>query len=237
MFRALLFSFRDLIYPPICLHCFQPTESGSSHLCRCCLEVLTMIDAAERCPDCFSFEGSALGNVCAECRLKPSLFAGRAAAFDYIGPAASLLRQFKYGNQIYLATGLAAFMVAQFAALQWPMPDYIVPMPITFMHRLERGYNQSLLLAEGVAKMLGCPWVQAIKRKSGEYSQAGLGRKQRMELTAASFSLVAGKLPLESTVLLIDDVMTTGSTLSCCAEILQEACPKTIYALTFCRAL
>ena len=73
----------------------------------------------------------------------PSQFHCIAAAFDYVGPAASLVKKLKYGNQPYLVKGMAGYLVAQFNELQWPFPDAIIPVPLSFSHWLERGYNQS----------------------------------------------------------------------------------------------
>jgi competence protein ComFC len=173
---------------------------------------------------------------CPRCREKP--FLGHfAAAFDYVGPAATLVKKLKYSNQPYLAQGIAAYLVAQFLELHWPMPDLIIPVPLTFTHWINRGYNQSQLLAEEVAKILNRPIQAAIIRESGDFSQAGLSRQQRLALTGESFRLRKHQNLSDKTLLLIDDVMTTGSTLNKCAEALVEQCPTAIYGLTVCRAI
>jgi predicted amidophosphoribosyltransferase len=77
----------------------------------------------------------------------------------------------------------------------------------------------------------------ALIRKSGDYSQAGMDRKQRKTLTRDTLLLKKGHDLRDKRILLIDDVMTTGSTLQRCAEVLYEGCPAEVYALTFCRAI
>lgn len=235
--RKLYKSLCDLVFPPLCLYCSQVITGDSKIFCIDCLNLLELIDPAIRCPYCFSMDFSPERKVCGACRTKTHALSGIAAAFDYVGPAACLVRSLKYADQSYLAKGAGAFMAAQLTRLEWPLPDVIVPVPIAFTHLLERGYNQSLLLAESVSEVLGCPVQEVLGRKSGDYSQAGLGRKQRMRLEGGAFVLKKGCLLQDKIVLLIDDVMTTGSTLTRCAEVLHAECPKSIYALTVCRAI
>jgi ComF family protein len=136
----------------------------------------------------------------------------------------------------YLATGAGAYMAGQFLRLEWSMPDYIIPVPITRMHKWERGYNQSLLLAESMANLLSRPVLEALSRSSGDYSQAGLSRKQREQLQGQAFRLSVDISLENKNLLLVDDVMTTGTTMHRCTETLLTACPASVYGLAFCRA-
>jgi ComF family protein len=162
-----------------------------------------------------------------------------AAAFDYEGPAASLVKGLKYGSLDYLAIGMGAFMAAQYIAMEWPWPDYIIPVPLSSMHLLGRGYNQSALLAASLGHLLQRPVLEVLGRYSGDYSQAGLLRQQRLALNSQCFALRPGfcdKLAGKN-LLLVDDVITTGTTLTCCAEVLRKELPATMYAIAFCRAM
>lgn len=190
-----------------------------------------------RCLVCFTEMEGGSGKVCKRCRVNPSFVASMAAAFEYEGPAASLVKHFKYGGQTYLAEGAAAYLAMQFIALQWPFPDFIIPVPMALSRYWVRGYNQSALLAQELSKILQRPCIEFLKRKSGDYSQAGLNYAQRLSLSGESFSLRRGELLEDKTLLLIDDVLTTGSTLRKCGEVLAEACPRKIYGLTLCYSL
>jgi ComF family protein len=175
---------------------------------------------------------------CSECLHYPSLYCRTAAAFDYEGPAAALVTSLKYANQPYLAKGMAAFLMTQFDRLQWPLPDALIPVPLSFTHWLERGYNQSTLLAEEMGRLLQCPVWHALKRQSGDFSQAALTLEQRKALDGKHFQHHSTYSALQGKVLLvIDDVMTSGSTLQRCAEVLHTGNPAALYALTFCRTL
>lgn len=230
-------SFLHLIYPPLCLHCSQTLPNGDHPLCQSCLSLMEMIDPTERCPLCFSADFQIERRICPECFRQIQFLDGIGAVFDYVGPAATLIKKMKYGDMPYLKTGLGAYLAAQFFRMEWPMPDIIVPVPMAFTHLLERGYNQSTLLAEGISSLIDRPMLEVLKRKSGDYSQAGLSRKQRMDLNGETILCKKGFDLQDKIVLLIDDVMTTGSTLRRCAEVLQNEMPKNTYALVLCRAL
>jgi len=234
--KEVIHSFLSLLYPPLCLHCKEALYKNQNHLCRECFSLLDLIDPEERCPYCFSQDYLPAKRICSNCRRAGPLFDRMGAAFNYEGPAASLVRCMKYADQPYFAKGMAAFMVRQFVRLGWPLPDLIIPMPIALMHWLSRGYNQSALLAEEISHMLERPWSNILKRRSGDYSQAALSKLKRLELTHHSFEMQGNVDIADKTVLLIDDVMTTGTTLRCCAETLMQGCPAKLYALVFCRA-
>jgi ComF family protein len=159
------------------------------------------------------------------------------AAFDYLGPAATLIKKLKYGNQPHLAAGAAAFLVAQLDRLEWPLPHAIVPVPLSLTHWIDRGYNQSQLIAEKMSEFLNVPVLNVLKRYSGDYSQAGLSLSQRRELEGKSFKLKNSFPIRDKTLLVIDDVMTSGSTLRKCGEALLEGYPGDLYGLAFCRAV
>lgn len=237
LIKSLSESFLHLAFPSLCLHCQVTTEVAGSIFCHSCVQQLELLDPTEHCPYCFSAFYDRDAVDCAACRQKALFLHHRAAAFPYEGPAASLIKALKYGGQIYLATGMAAYLSAQFIRLGWPVPDGIVPVPIAFNHWLTRGFNQSRLLAEAVGKMIGCPVRPLLSRKSGDYSQAGLNYQQRMTLDGGRIFLKNEQGLQGATWLILDDVMTTGSTLDACAKALLKGKPKALYGLTFCQAI
>lgn len=233
--QRVMLSFKNLIYPPLCLHCHSELSSKEPFLCGTCLQLLELINPLERCRFCFG--STTVQPACQACRAKECVFSSLAAAFEYVGPAATLVKQFKYAGEHYLSDGMAAFLVAQWMQLGWPLPDIIMPIPISYMHYLQRGYNQSALLAQGISAMLDVPVLELLSRKNRGYSQAGLNQTQRKQLSREAFCLKQPSLLSDKTILLIDDVMTTSTTLTRAAESLREAIPKAIYALTFCSAV
>src|SRR5438128_1289819 len=107
-------SFLHLLFPPICLHCNKMLGQAKHILCEDCLPLLELIDPIERCPYCFSSTYCPEQRVCEECQKRAPVLDRIAAAFDYVGPAATMLKQLKYGNQKHLARGCSSYMAAQF---------------------------------------------------------------------------------------------------------------------------
>ena len=201
-----------------------------------CAAQLDLIDPQERCPYCFSADYDPKQRVCYPCYVEAPVFKRCAAAFDYQGPAASLVLKMKYANQPYLAKGAGAYLAIQHMNLHWPKPDLIVPVPLTLVHRISRGYNQSLLLAESLGNILKCPVQEVLCRRWLDYSQAGMSKAQRLKLEPDSFSLKKRIDIRDKVILLVDDVMTSGRTLNCCAETLYTGFPKAVYGLSLCKA-
>lgn len=231
-------SLLNLLYPPHCLHCTESLESVDQLICANCSSLMELLNPIEYCNQCFSNICLLDDGICKLCHHKKQLIKRSASCFEYVGPAASIIKKFKYANNPQLARGIAAFMAAQFVLLDWPKPDLIAPVPITLTHWFERGYNQSALIAEHLGELIDAPVEELLVRSSGDFSQAGLNREQRQQLKAVSFKLKPSREKLyDKTLLLVDDVYTTGSTLECCASALSGGFPSQIYALTFCRAM
>lgn len=225
-----------LLYPPLCLHCSYPLKDNNL-FCPPCQELMAPIDPSSRCPYCFSHEFDPhQEDCCAKCKKNSLEIDKMASVFDYEGPPATLVKYLKYGSLPYLSSGMGAYLAAQYFKLEWPLPDLIVPMPISRLRKWERGFNQSELMAQALSFYLQRPVKMLLKRRSGDFSQAGMNKEQREDLSADVFSFMEGIDIKDKSLLLIDDVMTTGSSLKCCAEKLRSQYPSSIFALTFCRA-
>ncbi len=226
----------DLVYPPLCLHCSERAQGRGQLLCTSCVELLELLDPQQRCRTCFVELENSRDGVCSLCRRQRPPFTAAGAAFAYVGPAAALVKRLKYGGQRHLAATAAAFLVAQIDQLGWALPDLIVPVPVPSVRRFFRGYNQSLLIARELASLLQCDAAETLRRSNGEFSQAGLTPEQRRMLVTRCYKLRDPERIQDKRILLVDDVMTTGTTLNRCGQTLIQAMPKEIYALSFCRA-
>ncbi|NGX58409.1 MAG: hypothetical protein K940chlam3_01316, partial [Chlamydiae bacterium] len=224
--KLLVTSFISALYPPLCLHCQEGLLHPDCQLCELCLSLIEFLDPHERCPRCFSLDYSIKLKKCMGCREAAHPFSGIGAAFDYVGPAATLVKKVKYGGQAFLAKTLAAYLVAQFSRLNWPMPDIVIPVPIAFDRMIQRGYNQSELISQKFASLLDCPCENHLERLFGDYSQVGLSHHQRKQLGSARFRLKRNVRIKDQTVLVIDDVTTTGKTLEQCGRALLGGYPK-----------
>lgn len=237
LFNELKNSLLHVAFPSSCIACKAMLPPGPLVLCDMCSYSLELISLDERCPTCLSPLPEILSHPCQECILYTSPIYAMGAAFDYKPPASSLVKALKYGNCPFLAKGMAAFLLAQFERLQWPMPDALIPVPLSLTRWLERGYNQSALLAEELGSYLKRPVWKVLKRKSGDFSQAAQSLEQRKSLDGKSFHLNPSFSLQGKILLLIDDVMTTGTTLKRCAELIAKEEPAALYALTFCHTM
>ncbi len=229
-------SFISLVYPPICIHCDAPLSDPSSLFCNSCGELITLLNHENRCPRCFSSDYSIATKRCRNCYENGIIFHGCASALEYIGPATTLVKNLKYSSQPYLADGAGAYMAAQFLSLDWPIPDIIVPVPLSLTHKFQRGYNQAYLLAKAFSSIIPCHICNTLTRRCDSYSQTNLSQQQRKVMGSHDIIVKKGSLITDKTILIIDDVTTTGTTLRRCAEAIAEYYPRKIYALTLCHA-
>jgi len=113
--------------------------------------------------------------------------------------------------------------------------DAVVPMPLHWRRRFQRGFNQAAALANGVARRRRIPLLNAVRRIRATRSQTGLTNARRRENVRGAFRAGRGR-PLEGLrILLVDDVMTTGATGSACAAALKRAGAKSVTLLTLAR--
>lgn len=226
-------SLLSLIFPPYCLHCKAKVNNLNLKICQNCVNDLIFLNKDEHCPRCFAFKEVYVLCKCAE---KHQEVDAVAAVFDYSGVASSLIRNFKYNQNISLAKSIAAWMYYQYIQLGWPPLDFIIPMPISSVRLFFRGYNQSLLIALELEKLLQIPVITKIKKRNGTFSQAKLKSDQRNRLNSNNFRCDYLPEVFNKKIMIIDDVMTTGTTVEACAEaIRRENMPEAIYALTFCK--
>lgn len=219
----------QFFFPPLCLHCQEIGKDGRL-FCNGCAGYFELIDSSTRCPYCFMENEKKA--PCIECVQGKRWQVRMASALDYFGPVASFVKNLKNGKLPYLAKTGAAFMVAQYVRLNWPMPDLIVPVPRK--HVFQR-MNHAELLAHELSRAFSAKSLNLIKRKAGDFSQAKLSKSQRENALFSSFSLKK-EMELDGKVLLlVDDVLTTGTTLRRCAEVLKTTYPKHLFALTLAR--
>lgn len=224
------------VFAPECLECRALLRNDERGFCSSCSTLFEILPKEHHCRHCFKEIGITTHRICSDCRFMDQPLTQIAAACTYQGPAATMVRKMKYGNLPWLSKSAAAFMAIQWVTLDWPMPDYIIPVPCHWIRRWDRGYNQAELIAVELGKILGVPVALNLKRRVGGFSQAGLSREERLQLKHECFYM-RGKPNLEDkTVLLVDDVMTTGTTMKICAEVINSQFTKDIYGLSFCRA-
>ena len=151
----------------------------------------------------------------------------RAAALFYYSPKsqqARIVHTLKYGGRDDVAEHLGAMMARQFMIDDFFVGiDVIVPVPITRRRRWQRGYNQSECIARGISEVTGIPVVKdALCRKTFARSQTQLNVYERQDNVSDAFLLRNGSSLAGKHVLLVDDIITTGSTIKACAQQLTS---------------
>lgn len=172
--------------------------------------------------------------VCPLCRLGANRFDAAYAYGEYAGTLRKLIHLFKYDGVRSLAGDFSSM-------LRRALPrdedfDVIVPMPLHWYKRWQRGFNQAALMARGVAGRTGLPLVEAVRKTKKTDVQAGLTRAERRRNVTAVFQVTKPAAIQGRHVLLIDDVLTTGATARSCADVLKRAGARKVSVLALARA-
>ena len=231
----------EWLWRPSCVLCgaagTRETGPGSPgiDLCAGCRETLP----ANRygCRRCASpLAGIAcMTPLCGGCRAHPPEFERCLAPFRYAAPLDSLLRGFKYGGKIVFGRVLGQLLAGHVAATALPVrPEVIVPVPLHSARLRERGYNQAVEIARPMSRRLGIPVQPRLcRRVRPTLEQAHLGARDRRENVRGAFEVAS---PVHQHVAIIDDVVTTGSTVSELARILKRAGAETVQVWAVARA-
>ncbi len=205
-----------IIYPNICVSCEQEDALTQDVFCLYCKSDLPFTNSFSR-RDNF-LEQKLLGRIKIE--------AG-AYLFHFYkeGKVQEAMHKFKYNG----LKNIGSVLGRQFGQ-NWQespgldSPDFIIPVPIYFKKKAKRGYNQSNIFAMGISDILGTPVLSdCLVKKHATESQTKKSRLERIENIKHSFSLRQAKKIEGKHILLVDDVLTTGATIECCAQSIQES--------------
>ena len=219
----------DWLFPPVCGGCGNP----GTRWCQDCQQKVQGINKPY-CDICGLPQTNS--GLCDRCQQKqPSYKLLRSwAVFD--SPVRSALHRLKYRRDIGLGEALSNQVAIFIEQLQWPV-DMVIPIPLGKERFKERGYNQVAMVAMPLSISLGLDYQPTVLARARETrSQVGLTAIERQENVRNAF-LAEGKKVDGRTVLLMDDVSTTGATLSSAAEALLLAGAHDVYAVTLARAL
>jgi len=233
--KGTLRTLRDLLLPPLpCSTCGRPSRGGPfAGMCRTCWRERRRA-AGVRCIHCGVVLPSTVGEdspLCGACLAEPPAYESHVSRFLYEGPVRRMVLAYKEGRRYPLAD-LLGRAVAREVQQAWPEQrfDAVVAVPSPLRRRMVRGFEPAGLVGQGAARSLRIPFERALVLRKTPLPQKGLTRVQRRENVRAAFAVrrpVKGK-----TLLLVDDVTTTGATLNAAAAALARA-GATVYAATF----
>jgi ComF family protein len=207
-------------------------------LCAQCLDDAPRLRPpfCERCSQ--PFAGAITGTfTCENCHDRVLHFDVAVSCYRSRGVVREVMHDFKYGKQLHLRHPLGRWLcetLADSRIVGRPI-DCIVPVPLHPARERERGFNQAEVLAHALSRRSGLPVRALLQRIRYTTTQTQFDRHQRMENLAGAFRLRRGVNVQDCRVLLVDDVLTTGSTLSECAAVLKKAGALTVHAATAAR--
>ncbi|HAX97886.1 MAG TPA: ComF family protein [Candidatus Atribacteria bacterium] len=218
-------SLLDALFPPFCCSC----GVLGFELCPDCTNKILIIDQKKTCPICGDF--SEKGRICQECRDNRPFYDQLRSWGEYSGVLRDAIRKFKFNHCLglirYLSKPSAEFIQS------WNIKiDHIVPVPLSNTRQHSRGYNQSALLANSISKILRIESkYHAISRVKETLSQVGLNPEERRGNVFDAFKADIDESRNKS-ILVLDDIATTGSTLNECAKALKNAGAKEVFCFT-----
>jgi len=221
--------FARLLPSQPCLLCGASSHDGLC--CAACAADLPRL-TVEHCPICAL--PTLAGGICGHCLKQPPPFEHTVAAFGYKFPLDKLIQALKYRERLILVNFLAEALLQRITT----QPDCIVALPLHPMRLRERGFNQSLLLAQQLSRRLKLPLLRnACERIRNTPPQTSLPWKERDKNMRQAFACKAGAHIQGKHVAIVDDVMTTGASIGELARALKQAGAREVSAWVVARTL
>jgi ComF family protein len=230
------------LFPSRCILCRQTVRIAAINpnieVCRDCYKILPHNDNS--CARCALPLPVDVGNQtwCGRCIKKTPSYDYSGSVFRYEGDIINLIHQLKFGEKISHARSIGEVLLAFFEnalLAKHGLPDCIVPVPLHAKRLRERGYNQSIEIARVMAKSLKIPIAHdAVVKKHSTLAQSGLNASERKKNIKNAFSVM--NVEDYKHVLIIDDVVTTGSTVNEMAKILKKNGVERVGVLSIARA-
>jgi ComF family protein len=234
MLWPIAIALRQLILPAHCLACGRPAQAGRMPLCKPCSHTLARLIEAPYCPRCGRHAGphTADENGCLFCRLYPIHHDATVRVGAYEDPLRRLILACKYQRQPEIAPFLGRLLMERLAMAPWlDLVDLVVPVPLHWRRRCKRGFNQAEMLARAMGGAGGRRLVrrQLLRVRSTPHQRL-LAAGRRQANVRGAFAVRRGTSALEGKrILLVDDIMTSGSTVAECTQVLKKAGAGAVY--------
>ena len=230
----------DLLFPPLCHVCRTfITGAGALHICPACHERMPGI-CSPLCAVCgIPFFDAGADHVCGSCSLHRPAFDEARAALAYEGASRDLIHAFKYRNKTHLRRPLALMTIERLAEFICSRrPDLVMPVPLHRKKLSDRGFNQAVLVGELLSRHFRVPLERHnLRRIRWTEPQINLAAAVRRANVRGAFSVHDPDRVSGRRIMLVDDVLTTGSTVEECARTLRAAGAARVTVVTVARAL
>lgn len=219
----------DVLYPHyVCPFCEIETPDG-----RVCDECQKLYIKPKYCIKCGAHIPES-ANVCMQCKEIERIFDQNFSVYLYDDCVAMAIQKLKFKGAKYLAKDFAQILAAKFSQLEIDV-DIVTFVPSTAKRIKERGYNQAKEVAQEFSKLVNLPCMELLAKVKETAHQVDLNRKERLENLIDSFAVVDKWQVKGKNILVIDDVFTTGSTMTSCAKALSKAKAQKVYGLTLAK--
>jgi ComF family protein len=225
----------DLLFAPTCAACDRTIPSGDS-LCDTC--AVSLVATGPACPRCALPSAGPLSTLCGACRASPPPYDALHAPFLYGGELARALRRLKFDGRREVARALAPLFAPALVRAATEV-DLVIPVPLHRRRLARRGFNQTaLLLRHARVRTLAPVDLLSLRRTRATSPQTGLDRTARRRNVDGAFAVVPSRVTRIAgrSILLVDDVGTTGATLAAAARALRAAGAAAVTAFCVARA-
>lgn len=234
--KAFLNVVKTLLFPEyLCFICNRELENFKEHICESCKKGLIKLEG-NICLSCGE-KIAEPNKYCDMCKWMSREFEISRSCYEYNEFSGKLVMGLKYNKKKFLVPFMAGEMLKTINNFDI-MPDIIIPVPITAKRRKFRGFNQAELLADEMELKSNFAFEvrkDIVIRTKDSVPQARLNRSERMMNLKGAFSLSNREKLTNKTVMIVDDVFTTGSTVNEVAKLLKRLNPKHIFVLTFAK--
>lgn len=240
MLSRLYDSLLSLSYPQECKVCGQSVEKSAIGVaCASCWDRTRIFSDRETlCFKCGEFLKDSPTSFPTFCRLCGDHSYDRAFSVG-VYEFALAVSVLNLKSEPVVSKRLAEIFVFRFQSFDFPVPDLIVPVPLSAKRRLERGFNQAEVLSGILCKSTGIEVDNGslVRQVHTPMHRAGMDRKARELTVKKAFAVKRPKLISGKKILLIDDIFTSGSTASSCAGALKKSGADTVHVMTVARAV
>lgn len=232
-------SFLELIYPEknTCFICESYDESiADKYICSYCEKKIKKIipPVCSKCSKPIDYNSST--GLCQECCDVERHFEMSKSPYAYDGLVKKAIYSYKYYNKPYFYKLFGNSLIDYMKNYSYTNFDYIVSVPLHPSKMRKRGYNQSELLAKYISANLSIPYIDALKRTKKTLKQSEQNKEERRKNLKDAFAVKRNSQEvINSTILLVDDIYTTGSTVAECSKALKNYGASKVYVITIAR--
>jgi ComF family protein len=228
--KNFIYGFTDLFFPKFCVVCKKPIVHQDNHICEECLKSINI--STDRCPVC---SGSLENGECVFCSERKVYIDRNICCFDYEGVIKKLMAGYKFSGYKRISKVFGSLFYN--SVNDFPKGDIITSVPMTKKKIWKRGYNQSEIFAKELGKLYKLKYLKLLSESKEALVQRELNFTERFFNILGRYTVLNKSHILGKSIILADDVFTTGATINECARVLKEAGADKVFSVTIARSI